>query len=178
MLCFILGLAPKLYAQEIIGFSSVFDDSFREWKVITADEDDFDGELALTFGGVDNTFDDWTYDVGEYSGSIRQKFKGDDRLWVLDADGRTISIERVWPGDNREWTIRDGRLRKTIRTRYGNSGDEWRLSDDKDGYFDIYTLYQGDARDWEISTTLSNEYDEHFIMALSFIVLYASTPKI
>lgn len=164
-------------AQEIVALRATYDDSFREWTIVTADEGDFDGTLSLTFGGVNNDFTDWSFDLPTVSGSIRQKWSSSDRVWELAYDGDLITIERVWPGDNREWKIYDGQVTQVIKTRYGNTADEWIITDEKDGYFDIFTQWQGDPRDWIIEENLSSEYSLAFKVALAFTAVYNSMPK-
>lgn len=162
-----------LEAQRLVALRTEFNDSFTEWILETADENDFDGELRVTF----NTFDDWSFTFGEVRGDIRQKFRGNDATWEVYADGETITINRVWPRDNREWKLSSGKLRQTIRTRYGNTADEWRLANEEDGFFDIFTEWEGDPRDWIVEENLSEAYSPAFKIALAFIAVYNSMPK-
>lgn len=169
----LIHFSVAVFAQKLIGLRTEYDDTFQEWVLVTADEDDFDGELSITF----SDFTDWSFQLGELSGNIRQKWTGKDGTWEVYAEGETVVINRVWPGDNREWKLTSGKLRKTIRTRYGTSADEWRLSNEKDGFFDIFTEWEGDPRDWIIEENLNEDYSNTFKVALAFIAIYNSMPK-
>ena len=168
-----LAITVQLRAQKLIAMRTQFNDSFTEWVLETEDEDDFDGNLSITF----NTFDDWSFTLGDIRGDIRQKFRGNDATWDVFAEGETITINRVWPRDNREWKLSSGKLRQTIRTRYGNTADEWRLASEEDGFFDIFTEWEGDPRDWIIEENLTEEYSPAFKVAMAFIAVYSSMPK-
>ena len=168
-----LAFTVQVKAQKLVAMRTQFNDSFTEWVLETEDEDDFDGNLSITF----NTFDDWSFTLGDIRGDIRQKFRGNDATWDVFAEGETITINRVWPRDNREWKLSSGKLRLTIRTRYGNTADEWRLASEEDGFFDIFTEWEGDPRDWIIEENLTEEYSPAFKVALAFIAVYSSMPK-
>ena len=46
------------------------------------------------------------------------------------------------------------------------------------GWFEVYTAYEGDLRDWIVVDELSDEVPLPMRMLLGFLVVYHSTPKL
>lgn len=172
--CFLLVVGIPLAHGQLAGLSAIHDDSYREWSIITSDSSDWDaGLLEVTF--VQDQSIDWSYSIGDISGDIRVKAGSDGRLWELTSPDRLVTMRRVWVQDDTEWTISDGRQSITIKTRYGNSAEEWHITDESDGYLDIFAMYAGDSRDWVIEETLGQQYPVELQLAALFMVMYVTT---
>jgi hypothetical protein len=117
---------------------------------------------------------DWQYEINGSRGSIRQKWSTDKTHWELsDADSR-ITMQPTWPGQVRSWRITDNNITLTLECRYGNVADEWLVDDPKYGTFYMYTMREGDPRDWIIKNKMQSDLPQGIQMACVFIVLFFS----
>lgn len=179
----LLGITHLCFAQTISTVSSRWSDSFVEWDIFSAPEYEGEdevvyGELTLRWLNMKDDFSEWTYQLGEQRGTIRQKWKNDPTLWELRTySGDIITMKTAWSNDMTEWRVTDNNLALTLKSRWSNQLDEWLVDDPNRGRFYLYTLYTRDPRDWAIEDTMNEEVSEPMKMALIFLVLYHSTPK-
>ncbi len=162
--------------KELYGISTLEDDSYKEWIVYTEDETT-DGELEVRWKLKDDQ-SEWDYSVGDASGSIKKKWQNKNTEWELRGDNQIITIKTRWLNDLTEWRISDGTISLTLESEYKNQLDEWSIAKSKYGTFEMYTLYENDFRDWEIEDNLSEEVSFSMKIAMAFIVMYQSTPRI
>lgn len=87
-------------------------------------------------------------------------------------------MQMKWKGDVTEWRIKSGNEILTLESKYKNNLEEWSIKEEKYGKFEIYTTYEQDVRDWEVIDELDEKVSIHAKMAMLFIVLYHSTPKV
>lgn len=176
------------HAQFLGGLSSTWDDSFREWEIIyfepnpeAESEDDaynrLQGSLQLRWV-LKEDWRVWEFEIGEILGEIRQKWENNPELWEVTAFNEIITMRTVWPGDLTQWKVTNGSQTIFIQSRFRNIVDEWNIRDTSHGTFDIYTDVDGDARDWIIEDGLDENVSYGFKMALAFIAVYHSMPKI
>ncbi len=154
----------NLQAQMITGISTKWSDEFSEWTVWTDDED-VEGEVTRRWQMRDD-WSEWDYRIGEETGSIRQKRKGDPTHWEIRGYD-----------DIRTWKITNNSKYITLITRYGDSLDEWILQDENNGIFHMYTEYEQDPRDWVVVDKLEEDISFTMKVALMFIASYHGSPK-
>ena len=162
-------------AQELVGFSAVYGDTFVEWKVIPANEEIDLGELNLSWPHKSD-WNDWQYQVDGSVGNIRQKWINKPNEWELIDGAYIVSIRNQWKGDLTIWKITCDEYTLRFESKYTNIADEWTLSTEKYGTFDIYTEYEGDPRDWIIEDGLQKDVPLALKMAMVFISIQYSVP--
>ena len=162
-------------SQIPIGIGTKYYNSFREW-IITTDDDDVEGNLRMrwSFG------DDWTawdFEIGDHHGTIDMKWKDQPDLWEIKCDGVIVMARTTWPGEFYRWKISDGSKTLNWYTRYTNEPTEWLTDEGKDGFFQVYTYYENDAREWVIKDELPENTSLATRMAMIFMALHFSTPR-
>jgi hypothetical protein len=169
----------QLSAQYIIAFHTENNDSFREW-IIEVEIDSMtviEGELELTWG-IGNDFSSWQYSIGEIDGEIIQKYDNNPSFWELRQGSDIVSMTRTWPNDPTSWKIKMGKQSFTIKSKFGNTVDEWENRETDKGDLIIYTEREGDPRDWLVDDYMNDEISLSMRMAATFIAIFSSTPKI
>ncbi len=176
-----------LRAQVISGVSTRYSNDLTEWEFFAWEqlspediaagiepEEVLIGRLAPLWP-MRMDLRDWQYELDGERGSIRQKWSTDKTHWELnDAESR-ITMQPTWPGQVRSWRITDNNISINLECRYGNVADEWLVNDPKYGSFFMYTLREGDPRDWNIKNKLNEEVPKGMQVALLFLVLYFTT---
>lgn len=165
-----------LSAQVLTGVATEWSDSFRQWNLYTLDEDE-EGDMRLRWNTGDD-WSEWNYNLGDHFGGIKIKWRNNPNEWEIRGENVIVTARTLWNNDPREWRISGPSGRQfTLKCRYGNQVDEWQISDERYGYFGMYTSWEGDPRDWVIVDELFEEVSFPEKMAMVFIVLYHSTPK-
>lgn len=175
---FLIGLFTPFFlpAQVLTGAATKWNDSFREWSFYTLDEDE-EGELRLRWSSGDD-WTEWNYSFNDFIGSIRIKWRDNPNEWEIRGNNTIVTARTLWNNDPREWRISGPKGRQfTFKSRYGNQFDDWLITDERFGFFEIYTNWEGDPRDWVIVDELSEEVSLAEKIAMMFIAIYHSTPK-
>ncbi len=162
-------------AQELVGLSTKWDDSFSEWIMVTEDETEI-GEIVMRWPLKDD-WTEWDYRLGESSGAIKVKWRGDANLWEVRGENEIVTIKTIWPNDWRQWEVKSGDKRIDVKSTWANILEEWSASDDDLGELYMYTAWEGDLRDWVIEDNLSDQVSLPFKVALIFIPVFYATPK-
>jgi hypothetical protein len=160
--------------QYITTVRATWDDRFTEWEMID-EETGQRGEIRLRW-----TFPlDWTqWDIrwGDTTAEFRPTWRDDLGQWDLIMGSERITAQTRWPGDDSEWRIRYHD--QTVIWRPGDRRfrDVWETDDLKRAPFRMYTLYEGDPRDWVIEDGMKEDV---FGLRLILIMLtiFHSTPK-
>jgi len=183
--------------QNLSGISTRWSDSFVEWELFgpapdssqtagddddTADPDAAEevvvGELQLRWLNVRDDWTEWNYSLGEEQGTIRMKWKDDPSQWELRTySGAVISMRAAWRDDFTEWRVTDNALSLTLKSRWTSQLDEWLVQDNHRGTFYLYTLVEGDPRDWAIEDSLDETVSQPMKMALIFLSVFHATPR-
>jgi hypothetical protein len=191
-LCFCYGV--KAAAQTLHSVSTRWSDSFVEWEIyaimpedtVEADpEEDSEqpeeqryGELRLRWLNVRDDFSEWDYELGDERGTIRQKWKDDPSQWELRSyDGNVVSIRTLWSNDLTEWRVTDNSITLNLKSRWKNQFDEWLADDPARGRFYLYTYLERDPRDWAIEDSLDTSVSASMKMALIFLTVFNSSPR-
>ncbi|HLF63938.1 MAG TPA: hypothetical protein VI603_09300 [Saprospiraceae bacterium] len=171
------------FSQDIIGIGTRWKDSFREWEVYTAD-DWRTGELRLRWSlptgqtGIREDWTEWDFRLGDTTAQIKQKWADDPNLWEIKCLGVTVTARTTWNNDFRQWRLSDSKHRVNWQSRYGNIRDEWIVREDDSGFFSLYTYWEGDPRDWVVIDELDEDVSYAMRVALIFIAIFNSVPKV
>jgi hypothetical protein len=180
----------QLHAQTISTVSTRWNDSFVEWDIYASEgldepdsaeppEEVLYGELRLRWLNVHDDFSEWTYELNGERGTIKQKWKNDPTQWELRTyTGDVVTMRTSWSNDFSEWRVTNNSFSLVLGSRWKNRLDEWVTDDPNRGRFYIYTLRENDPRDWAVEDSLSEEVNEPMKMALIFLAIYHSTPKL
>jgi len=164
-------------SQDIIGLGTKYSDSFREWDVQCIQEDRT-GSLELRWILSDD-WSQWEFRVGDTTAQIRQKWSDDANLWEIKCLGTTVIARTIWNNDFRQWRLSDGEHRIRWQSRYSNIRDEWIIREETGfGSFNVHTYWDGDPRDWVVEDTLDTEVSYAMRVALLFIAVFNSVPKV
>jgi hypothetical protein len=125
-----------------------------------------------------NDWCEWDARIGDSLITIEQKWKGEPDLWEIRCNGITVNARTTWPGDYYRWKLNDGRHQFNWAPRYANIHDEWQTRDRTDGGFQIYTYWEGDPREWEVIDDLPDDVSMAMLVALIFLAIHFSTPRI
>ncbi len=177
---FLISSLTTSQAQDVYynlyGASTAWGDSFKEWTIY-ADEEEIEGDLTLRWG-MREAWTAWDYRLEDESGTIKIKWMNDASQWELRGGGEIITMKTIWLRDFTEWRISDGSITIKLRSKYKDYLEEWETVGDKYGSFEMITTYENDLRDWDIVDDLTEEVSLPMKMAMMFIVLFNSTPKV
>ena len=186
-------------AQNLSGIGARWSDSFVEWDLYAfvpdsariareGDEDNDEteepseeavGDLKLRWLNLRDDWTEWDYSVGEERGTIRMKWKDDPTQWELRSySGQVISMRASWRNDFTEWRVTDNSISLTLKSRWTGQLDEWLVQDTNRGSFYMYTLVEGDPRDWAIEDNMDETVSQPMKMALVFLAVFHASPRI
>ncbi|MDX1408645.1 MAG: hypothetical protein R3330_10945 [Saprospiraceae bacterium] len=171
-----LAGALPLSAQDIIGVGTRWSDSFREWEFHTEDEYRT-GTLEMRWRLRDD-WTEWDFRMGDTTASMRLKWGDDPNLWEIRSLGTTVTARTMWTNDFRQWRLDDGTHRIVWKSKYGNQLEEWEVRDTEYGYCSVYTYWEGDPREWVVYDELDEDISYAMRLAMIFLTLLHSTPKI
>ncbi|MEO6133442.1 MAG: hypothetical protein ABIQ02_16500 [Saprospiraceae bacterium] len=176
-LIFILPVTfGHLSAQRILGLGTRYNNSFTEWTITTEDEDVV-GELRMRWA-FRNDWTLWDIRIGDIIATAEQKWKDDPNLWEIRCGDYTVNARTTWPGVFNRWKLNDGKDQFNWGTKYANQRDEWFIDIAGNSSFKVNTFWEGDPRDWAVSDQLPEDVSEAMRLAMIFIAIHFSTPKI
>lgn len=197
--CLLLSMlccSTLLFAQKLNSISTRWNDSFVEWEIFTtlppdpdAAEDDpkanasldeeKTGELKQRWLNVRDDWSEWDYQLGDEQGVVKVKWKDNPGEWELRSfDGHIISMRTTFPRNFTEWRVTDNDISLNIKSKYTTQLDEWLVEDATHGKFHLYTMRPQDPRDWAIEDTLDAQVSQSFKIALMFIAIFSSVPRV
>ncbi len=164
-------LAFNLTAQEYFeGFHSHYDADIVEWDIYT---DQNEGKLEMTWVQK-RDITDWYYELGDYSGTIRQKWQNSFDEYELRSDeGNVITMKVKWRNDFSQWVITSNTAQFLWRTTYQDDGNRWQIDDEETGEFFVFTEFEGDPRDYLIEDHTHLDFIEEKVACL-FITMIRS----
>ena len=116
--------------------------------------------------------------VGDITASIEQKWADDPNLWVIRCEGITVNAKTAWAGEFHRWKLSDGNHQINWESKYSNIKEEWEIDSNNDLFFQMYTRWEGDPRDWTIVDELPEDISDAMKVAMIFLALHFSTPRI
>ena len=174
VLFFFLAVA-SLNGQELYAINAAWSDSFIEWSFVTVDEEE--GYLAVRWPNREN-WSEWVFDFNGYSGTLRMKWDNNPNIWELRYGGEVVNIKTKWRSDFSEWRISDGISQLTFASRYTNTISEWRLLEKNYGNFILKTEWENDPRNWNIYDELDKSIPIGMKLAMTFIAIINSIPRV
>ncbi len=182
-------------AQNLSGISTRWSDSFVEWELFVFASDSAEtaelgddeelpdealfGELKLRWLNLRDDWSEWDYQFGDERGTIRMKWKDDPSQWELRSyTGEVVTMRASWRDDLSEWRVTDNAISLQLKCRWSNQADEWLVQDSNFGTFYLYTLTQGDPRDWAIEDKLKAQISPAMKMALVFLTVFHASPRL
>ncbi len=138
------GMVAQDYLESI---HSVYDDDLTEWDIYSHEEE---GKLEITWK-IQRDLTEWTYELGDRSGIIRQKWQNSDNEYELRTDdGYYVKMKIRWNNDYSEWRIESDSATFIWMSKEYNDANEWGAKSEEFGEFYMYTQEEDDARDWII----------------------------
>ena len=179
-----IGCSQSFAQEEVdsvwmLGWHSEWDDELFAWDVIyeTLDDEEEEGELEATWAHQ-RDFSQWDYSIGDYDGTIWQKWPDREDQWELRSDGNTTTIRTKWSNDVSEWLINyNGKIKVTWMSKGFNDGNTWQIYKSEFGEFEFYTEFIDDPRDWLIYDDASADLPFDVKMACCFIAMYVTTKQ-
>jgi len=181
-LLYLLICLPFLsIGQYMFDANAVYSDSFTEWDIrAEVFEDDewhlIDGIIQLNFEGR-NDWSSWNFELQDIDITCRLKWRNNFNHWVMYTPDELITIRTVWKDDFMKWKITSSSHIISIESRYRNLTDEWELKSKSIGEWKMYTGREGDPKEWIIEDDLIEAVDIYHKLAMTFIVLFNSSPK-
>lgn len=157
--------------SQFFGLSSVYDDVATEWIVLSADSlEEYESNLTLKWF-YKNKPADWQIDhLGNYW-DIELRKNAVPQTWTLQSNNFSVTVRQRWRNDITEWRISTGSENYIWKTEYGNDLSWWYFEDDKAGFMQMWTTWDGDPRDWEIEDNAPLVADE-IKLCMIFITMY------
>jgi hypothetical protein len=193
----LLCCSTEAFAQKLNSISTRWNDSFVEWDIFTtvppdpdapeADEtedpeppaEEKKGELKQRWLNVKDDWSEWDYQLGDEQGVIKVKWKDNPGEWELRSyDRHIITMRSTFPRNFTEWRVTDNDISLNIKSKYTTQLDEWLVDDATHGKFYLYTLRAQDPRDWAIEDNLDAKVSQSFKIALMFIAIFNSVPRV
>lgn len=169
-------VTSTFFAQLPIGIGTRYNNTFKEW-IITTDNEDVKGELRMRWS-FSHDWSAWDFELGDEHGTIDQKWKGEPDLWEIKCNGVIVTARTAWRGEYYRWKLNDGTHQFNFFPKYANQPKEWVTEENDNGFFQIYTYYDNDAREWVIKDELPKDVSTAMRLALIFLALHFSTPRI
>lgn len=138
-------------SQKVVGISTLYDDRFDKWVIIT-DSADLEGTIEATWASL-NDYSEWQYNLGDQAGIIRLRQKENPNVWEVMGGGEIIEARTVFPGEFNHWQMKNGRISVDVEI-YRRSPEQWLAKyRQEDIYF--YTYRERDIRDWIVENNAS-----------------------
>jgi hypothetical protein len=170
-----LLLSNVLIAQQDLHFiESRYSDSFSQW-LLHFDEDE-QGTVELKWP-TRNDWSQWSIDVGDYYGTLKQARAKDPNHWQAKINGFIIDFRTTYPGDLTQWTIRYADHHYKLYLPYKNQVENWTLESTQD-FFDVFTSFEGDPRDWSFEESKDSQIPTELKLASTVLIISLSTPNI
>ncbi len=171
-------LCSTISAQTLYSIHAIWDDTFREWEVLTEDED-IVGSIEMKWG-LRNDWTSWTVDIGEVYGEIKLKWRDNPNIWEFRGGGEIITAQTKWRNDFTLWKLSDGQMTVEFESLYRNDLSEWivrKSTEKKYGLFQMYTEVLGDTRDWEIIDEIDSDVSYEMRIMMVFLAIFNSSPS-
>jgi len=175
LLLFSFTLPQAGVAQRMTGAFIKFTNTFREWTIVTEDED-LRGELRLKWIHT-NDWTAWDFTLGDTFATIEQKWTEDPNLWIIRCNGVTVNAKTAWSNEFLRWKLNDGKNQFNWESKYSNQRDEWELETRKEETFKIETYWEGNPTEWIIEDNLPDDVSMAMRIAMLFLTLHFSSPR-
>lgn len=163
-------------AQNIYGASSRFDDSTREWIIYFSEEGEESEEMGLLEPRwlLNNDDTEWVFRVGELDGYVTQANKPNRNRWTMRAGSELVEIRTIFPDDYNSWRITNNHFSIDIQARDPLMRESWEMRSQHYGSLDVFTVVEGDKRDWEMAYQVDSKVTPLMMMAVLFVTIYSA----
>jgi len=171
----LLICSTGLFGQKIPNILAVVaksDYSAEEWIIYTDDEN-ITGSLMLTYPGTGD-LSQWSYRIGEFSGSFRAPDKRNMNLWETRGDNYTYTCRPIWSNNPYQWKITDNNQSLELKAKGNYAPEHWISKIDNKIVFEMLTHTEGDPRGWDVYDDLNEEWPLPARMSLICLVLIHS----
>jgi len=157
-------------------WNAEWDDVLYEWTInYETPKDTGFGEVEATWSHIKD-WTQWDFSIGEYFGTIWQKWDKRDDLWELKCNGKVTKIRTEYYNDYSSWIIEyDQKIKVKWRSESYDDGNFWVMLDKKYGELQFYTEYEDDPRDWLIFDDTIDELPFDVKLACFFTAMYRAT---
>lgn len=163
-------------SQILTGISARFNDAFVDWDVFADSVDTDKGNLLMTWQNPDD-WTNWSYRLGEKTGTIKTKWSRDLEHWETRGENKIISAETIFTGDKRQWRVTNNSFSLELACTDYQNGEQWTVEDSRRGRFTIYTELQRDYRDWVVEDELDSSVSLPMKMTLVFLAILNTVSK-
>lgn len=168
IVCVALLFTSPLRAQSnFLAASSLYDDSPREWLILT-ENDSFElheSSLRLKWP-FRNDPSEWLVEHYLDYFAIRQLNNRYPILWEIRGPNEVITVRQKWRNDANIWVIQYRDMNITWQTLHTNNFEAWFFEISEENFFELWTRYEFDVRDWDINDQTKNIPDIVKIAAL------------
>ena len=176
MLTSLILIPHLLCSQAIIGLGTRYNDSYREWTIVTDDEE-IVGEMHMRWA-FRNDWTEWDLRIGDITATLQQKWKEDPNLWEIQCGDVIVNARTTWPGVFNRWKLNDGKHQFNWGTKYDNMRDEWLIDVRSEDLFKVHTYWTSDTRDWVVEDNLPEDVSMAMKLAMIFLAIHFSTPQL
>lgn len=161
IICFIFLCTLSYSQSKFFAVASEYDDSAVSWYLYAEDDDYNEIQSSVRAKWpLKNTWTEWQFDHLDYYWDMYLRYQTNPQHWFLDTYNTKISIKQKWRNDLTEWTISYDKHRLKWTTEYGRDVSYWYFEDKELGFMQMWTTYDGDARDWEVEDEAPDVPDE------------------
>lgn len=162
-------------SQQLVNFESEWNNDFTSWQFTYGN--DQVGEINMRFP-MQADWTDWTVEYEGLYGRLKLKYPNNPNIWELKLpNGIIVDMEATWLGQVSAWQILQNQTRISIQTVYGDSMESWSTPDERQGYFGLYTEWQGDFQKWIVIDELNEDIELATKIAMAFICILHSVPR-
>lgn len=172
----LIWVVENLASQTLTGISARFNDAFVDWDVFADSLDTDKGNLLMTWQRPDD-WSNWSYRLGEKTGTIKTKWTRDFEHWETRGENKIISAETIFTGERRQWRVTNNDFSLELSCSNFQNCEQWTVQDSRRGSFTIYPERQRDPRDWIIEDELDPSVSLPMKMTLVFLALLNTVPK-
>lgn len=153
-----------------------WDDVLYEWVIhYETLNDEGTGEVEATWSHIKD-WTQWDFSIGDYDGTIWQKWDQRDDLWELKCNGVVTKIRTEYYNDYSSWIIEyNQEIKVKWRSESYNDGNFWVMLDKKYGELQFYTEFEDDPRDWLIFDNTIDQLPFDVKLACYFTAMYRAT---
>lgn len=174
---FLMSISFCFGQSEFLGLSAQWDDRLDAWEVLYYDPEGEENAIELSqVWPLRTDWESWRLQGDDITGDISTQWRGDLTRWNIKIGEERLEIRQRWRNAPNQWEIVSDRGRSLLRTQLTNNANVW-ICSLEEGDFAMYTMYDGDPRDWVIEDYIIDSLSDTEKLAMIFIALFQSIPK-
>lgn len=173
-LVFLVSNVNIVFAQDILGLSSRFDDILTEWTIYY-DNNGNEGQGSLFIKNPQaHVPDRWVFSFDEFEGVIKQNFPGDHNHWILETKNERIHIRTIWTDNFCDWKISNREISVDFSCLYAGDFQTWEMRNHRMGELEISMSMLNDPRDWRLDYKVIDQITPMIQLAMLFAAVTTS----